>query len=72
MGTELLPEYILNNYEVHEWKHACTVLAVDFKNEWNEIIELLTAFKFNKSWIKEGGGSKSKVAQAIDSCTGNR
>jgi hypothetical protein len=23
MGTDFLPEYILTNYEVHEWKHAC-------------------------------------------------
>ena len=22
MGTEFLSDYILNNFEVHEWKHA--------------------------------------------------
>lgn len=66
MGIELLPKKIIENYEIHEWKHACAILANDFPNEWNDIIELLNYFKFKKSWIEEGGGSKSKVAQAID------
>jgi len=30
MGTELLPEDVLNKYEVHEWKHACAILKADF------------------------------------------
>jgi hypothetical protein len=66
MGTDLLPDYIKQNYEVHEWKHACAILANDFPDEWNEIIELLKNFNFKRSWIEEGGGSKSKVAQAMD------
>lgn len=37
-----------------------------FSNEWNEIIDLLRSFKLCKSWINEGGGRKSKVADAID------
>lgn len=66
MGIELLPNYILDNYEVHEWKHACAVLKSDFSNEWMEIIELLQNFKLCKSWLIEGGGRKSKVAEQID------
>ena len=26
MGTDLLPEFIREHYEVHEWKHACAIL----------------------------------------------
>ncbi|CAN5170667.1 hypothetical protein BH24PSE2_BH24PSE2_14820 [soil metagenome] len=26
MGIELLPQFILEHYEVHEWKHACAIL----------------------------------------------
>ena len=66
MGIDLLPEFIIKNYEVHEWKHACAILAVDFKDEWHDIVDLLENFRFKKSWIEEGGGSKSKVAQAMD------
>ncbi|MBL7861215.1 MAG: hypothetical protein JNJ65_08635 [Cyclobacteriaceae bacterium] len=66
MGTELLPRYILNHYEVHEWKHACAILKSDFPNEWSDIIALLQNFKLRKSWLTEGGGRKSKVADSID------
>jgi len=66
MGVELLPKQILDSYEVHEWKHACAILANDFPEEWKEIIELLKKFQLCKSWITVGGGRKSTVAMAID------
>lgn len=66
MGVELLPKQILDSYEVHEWKHACAILANDFPKEWKDIIELLEKFQLCKSWITVGGGRKSAVAMAID------
>lgn len=66
MGIALLPEEIQNNYEVHEWKHACAILKSDFPNEWNDMVELLIKFRLCKSWIMEAGGRKSKVSEAID------
>jgi hypothetical protein len=66
MSIELLPPSILEKYEVHEWKHACAILANDFQKEWQDIVELLDQFHFLKSWISVGGGRKSKVAKAID------
>lgn len=66
MAIDSLPQSILLNYEVHEWKHACAILHQDFPNEWNDIIELLTPFRLCKSWIETGGGNKSKLAKKID------
>lgn len=66
MGTELLPPEIREQYEVHEWKHACAILANDFPEEWQDIIDLLKQFKLRKSWLVVKGGSKSGVAKAID------
>lgn len=66
MGLELLSEYILEKYEVYEWKHACAILATDFRSEFNDIIALLEQFRLCKSWIAVGGGRKTKVAQSID------
>lgn len=66
MGVELLPAFIRENYEVHEWKHACAILAQDFPEEWADICAVLTDFRFRKSWISVGGGRKSKVSAAID------
>ena len=67
MPIELLPPFLRENYEVHQWKHACAILHNDFPSEWNDIVEVLTEFRFKKSWITTGGGRKSKVSEAIDS-----
>lgn len=67
MGIDLLPDFLRQNYEVHEWKHACAILKQDFPKEWDDIVETLTRFRFRRSWITVGGGRKSKVSEAIDS-----
>lgn len=67
MGTELLPQFIRDNYEVHEWKHACAILKQDFPNEWKDVTEVLANFRFRRSWLTVGGGRKSKISEAIDS-----
>ena len=66
MGTDLLPKFIRENYEVHEWKHACAILKQDFPSEWNDIVDTLTNFRFYKSWL-EPGGNKSPISKGIDS-----
>src|SRR5690606_35608872 len=35
-------------------------------DEWHDLLELLHQFRLCKSWITVGGGSKSRVADAID------
>jgi hypothetical protein len=72
MSTELLSDYIRANYDVHEWRHACAILFNDFPDEFKDITKLLEQFKFPKSWINVGGGSKSKVSGAIDSFLSKR
>jgi hypothetical protein len=65
-GIEQLPVFIRENYEVHEWKHACAILGSDFPQEFQEVIAVLSEFRLRRSWITVGGGGKSKVSQAID------
>jgi hypothetical protein len=72
MSTSRIPRFILDSYEVHEWRHATAILSSDFPREWSDILELLTQFRFCKSWITVGGGRKSKVAQAIDEFMSDR
>ena len=67
MARNKFTPFLNSHYEIHEWKHASAILMQDFPAEWKEIVEVLTRFRFNKSWITVGGGSKSKVAQAVDS-----
>ena len=67
MALNLLPLFVRENYEVHEWKHACAILKQDFPDEWADICALLLEFRLKKSWITVGGGRKSKVSECIDS-----
>ena len=61
-----LPLFIRDTYECHEWKHASAILSQDFPTEWHDLIDLLTQFRLQKSWITTGGGNKSNVSAAID------
>ena len=66
MSIELLPNVIRENYEVHEWKHACAILREDFPDEWEDIVSVLSKFRLLKSWITNPGGSKSQVSRFFD------
>ena len=67
MSLNLLPSFVLEHYEVHEWKHPCAILKQDFPGEWSDICEVLSGFRLKRSWIEVGGGRKSKVSESIDS-----
>ncbi len=72
MTPETLPKCIRDNYEVHEWRHACAVLREDFPREWQDIIEVLSAFELCHSDVQMGGGNKSNVATRLDSAFSQR
>ncbi len=72
MGTDLLPQFIRDNYEFHEWKHACAILAHDFPEEWVDICDVLSAFQLKRSWLTVGGGRKSQVSESIDTALYHR
>ncbi|PMB03360.1 restriction endonuclease [Fischerella thermalis CCMEE 5273] len=66
MAITLLPNTITDKYEVHEWRHACSILKYDFPNEWNDIIAVLEKFKLLESDIVKKGGRKSPISEKID------
>lgn len=66
MALEVFPKFVLDNYEVHQWRHACAILAKDFPQEFKDLIDVLTRFRLKKSWITIGGGNKSKISTWID------
>ena len=39
-GIDLLPAFIRENYECHEWKHAAAILTSDFPMVAKDIIEV--------------------------------
>jgi hypothetical protein len=66
VSIQFLPQFIRDNYEIHEWRHACAILKEDFNSEFQDICDVLCRFRLLKSHIAVGGGRKSKVAEWID------
>ena len=66
MALRDFPRFIRQNYSVHEWRHASAVLRTDFRDEWNDIVGVLTEFRLLKGHINVGGGGRSKVSASID------
>ena len=66
MGLNLFPQFIQENYEIHEWKHACAILKNDFPSEWMDVVDMLMEFRLQKQWILTPGGRKSSVAEWLD------
>ncbi|WP_263078217.1 hypothetical protein [Endozoicomonas sp. Mp262] len=66
MSIAALPQKIRDNYEIHERKHASTILEHDFPEEWRDILDVLEAFELKKTYITTRGGRKSKVSKFID------
>ena len=66
MARKQLPSFVRENYEIHEWRHALAILRNDFRDEYDDIVDVLTRFRLQKSWITVGGGRKSKVSEWID------
>jgi hypothetical protein len=55
MSLDLLPQELRDLYEVHEWKHACAVLATDFPEEFQDIVSVLLGFRLKRSAVAAGG-----------------
>lgn len=66
MALDVFPKFIRENYELHQWRHACAILSRDFPEELNQIVDVLTRFRLRKSWITKGGGNKSPISKWID------
>ena len=66
MRTREFPKFIRENYEIHQWRHACAILRQDFPQEYADLIDVLSRFRLRKSHLAVGGGRKSEVAGWID------
>lgn len=66
MSLENLPQDILDLYDVHEYRHAVAILKADFPYEYNDIIDMLKAFKLKRCDILSAGGRKSNISGFLD------
>jgi len=66
MGLNLIPSDLRQKYTFGEWHHACAVLASDFPEEFQDIMDCLQAFTLKKSAIMTPGGGRSPIPLEID------
>jgi hypothetical protein len=72
VSTRDLPQFIQDNYELHEWRHATAILQSDFHGEYADIVAVLCELRLRKSWIGVGGGNKTKLSVWIETALGAR
>lgn len=61
-----IPDFVRDNWEIHEWRHATAVMCKDYPKQWKDLMEILTNFRLKKSWIEKPGGNKSPISIGID------
>lgn len=66
MVEDLLPAFVLEHYEIHEWRHAGAILAHDYSNEWQDLMATLTAFRLHQREILTRGGNDSAIAKRLN------
>lgn len=66
MAIDLLPAAIRKRWEVHEYRHACAILATDFPTEWADLLFVLNRFRLLHTNIMTPGGRKSPIAVSIN------
>jgi hypothetical protein len=62
----LVPDDLRNLYHVKEWRNAAGVLATACPQEWNDIVEVLRAFRLLRSQVMTAGGGLSPISQGIN------
>jgi hypothetical protein len=66
MGLDLIPNDIRDKYEIHEWRHATSILKEDFPIQWDDVIAQLRSFELRESSIVSAGGGKSPISKYLD------
>jgi hypothetical protein len=64
--VHLVPADSRESYEVHEWRNAAGVLSTAYPAEWEDLLAVLRDFRFKRSEVLTGGGSKSVISRRTD------
>lgn len=62
----LVPQRLLERFEVHEWRNGLAILSAAHPKEWKDIVAVLDGFRLLRSDILKPGGRKSTIADRLD------
>ncbi|MBL7696552.1 MAG: hypothetical protein JNK79_00265 [Chitinophagaceae bacterium] len=60
-----IPKDVQELYEIHDFRHAAAILANEFPEEFNDIIDSLRKFRIKPQHIVDRGGSESQIPKTI-------
>src|SRR5688500_18354853 len=63
--TDLLPADIRELYTFHDYGHATSILAMDYKEEFEDLCNTLRKFRFTDDLVIKAGGSESEITKAF-------
>jgi hypothetical protein len=66
MTLALLPRFLVQSYEVYEWKHACAILKEDFPDEWKDLVDVLSGYRLSRQAVMAAGGNLSPISKYFD------
>jgi len=66
MASAKLPLDLKQRYRFKEWNHAMAILACDFREQWDDLLDCLGDFSLKKSSIIISGGGRSQIPQQMD------
>ena len=70
--AHLIPPDLRDLYHVREWRNAAGVLSTACPDEWNDIIDVLRAFRLLRSEVLSAGGGLSPISQQINGAFNSR
>ncbi len=66
MAAKLIPSRLRKKFTFQEWDHAIAILAIDFPDEFKDILDCLDHFTLKKSAILTAGGGRSPISKNLD------
>lgn len=61
-----VPELEGSGFRVFEWRHASAILRSDYPEQWKDLLQVLSAFRLQKSHVQIGGGGKSLITKSLE------
>jgi hypothetical protein len=64
--ADLISQEVSDKFDIEETHHASSILYMDFRAEWDDLMGMLSSFVLRKSDIVTPGGRKSPISIGID------
>lgn len=66
MALDVFPTDVRRRFELLEWKHASSILAADFPEQFADLVHVLRTFRLSRNDFTAPGGNKSDITKRLD------